>query len=271
MSITRAQMRAILDGMTDRPHKGVTDTAGDENKKTLQDTKLAGYPDRWFKDRFVYLPTTEEERLIVAYHAPEGIVQVGAPFASQVALGTEYEIHSIPVALKNDALNDSLNEAFPRFYKRVVDTSLTGKGSSDNLYEVPTGFEEPPGQIWLRRISGNQHYETLADADFFRDSDGKLKFIASIATTYSIRLVGRAHLTPFTNDASTTELTHPQALVVCYKAAALLYGRLVDQHGGAEDAKRYKMLQQEKEVYYELHSRREGMPNLRRRSLSFGA
>jgi len=52
---------------------------------------------------------------------------------------------------------------------------------------------------------------------------GSFKFYADINERYLIVLVGRAQLTQFTNDASTTELTNDQAEVVCLKAASNFY------------------------------------------------
>ena len=270
MSITRAAMRALLDIITDHPYKGTTSGAGEDDKKSFVDEGLGAYPDRWFKNKSAYLPATSEERITVGSHAPEGVIQVSAPFASVVAITTAYEIHSIPgmVALKNDALNKALRECFPRYYKYLVDETLVGKGSGDNTYSIPVAFaREFPSQLWLKRVNGTKTELTLGDVDYFLESDGVRKFVADISPDYTIRLVGRATLTQFTTDVSTTELSETQADVVCYKAAALLYMALRGERNSAEDVSRYEGLQQEKEMYYEVHSRREGMPAIRRRPM----
>lgn len=269
MSITRADMRAILNQLIDEVVSGTTTADGDTDKKSFVDENLAPYEDSLFRGRYAFLPGSGEVKRIDESTTPEGKVVVYGAFSNELVSGTAYEIHRFNPQFKNDALNRALRMAYPKLYKLVTDESLEGKGGSDTEYEVPAAFASFPLQVYAKYISGSQIAYTSITVDW-KDIGGTKKFYASIPTTYKILLVGRTHLSEFTNDSSTTELTPEQAQVVCELAAAYTLQRemaLVN----SEDRDRLRELAQDKEAHFWTLLGEKAMPYLEKCRLDWSS
>jgi len=94
---------------------------------------------------------------------------------------------------------------------------------------------------------------------------GNLEFYASIDEKYLIALQGRAPLSQFSTDVSTTELTDTQARIVCFKAAANLY-RMLSAKADAKDSGRFDSLANRYEDEFLRKIRFRAMPYLQRLS-----
>ena len=242
MSINLTNCRAKLNEILGDVVSGTTSEDGADTKKTFVDISLAKYPDHYFAGRVAYLPVAAESRDVEDFLQPEGVVMVHSAFTAKVLATVAYELHKHHPDKKKIAINQALLAAYPYLYKRLEDVSLTGTGSGVTEYDVPAAFTDGfPLQIWLKSTSGTKiSFEEFLDADY-KEVAGAKKFYADIATTYTILLLGRTWLTPFTNDASTTELTDEQAHIVCLKAAANLY-RMGSAVVNAEDSSRFDSL-----------------------------
>lgn len=270
MSVTLATIRGILNILLGDTITGTTSAAGNDEKTTLIDVALARYPDHFFEQKTAFVPKTdeaEEEQLIEAFHSPEGIVSVYAAFTNIIVIDRPYEIHLFSPSDKKLAINEGLVEAYPYFYKRIEDASLTGTGPSVTEYAVPATFTDDfPDQIWLKTTVGSKiSYEEFFDVDY-KDISGK-KFYADIPTTKTILLIGKTFLTPLTSEVS-TELTTEQARIVCLKAAAILYGKQVAVVD-AQNAERFNTLANQKEFDFQRLVRLNRMPSLFRLSVDW--
>jgi len=262
MSVSLTNFRAKLNNILGDVVSGTTSANGNTEKTTLQDTELAKYSDHFFAEHIAFLPGVPEARAVEDSWQPEGIVQVYKPFTSQVAISTPYEFHKYHPDDKKAAINNALLSAYPYFYKRIEDVTLTGKGAADTEYAVPAAFADGfPDQVWLKKITGSEiSFEEFFNVDF-KTIAGSKKFYANISTDYTILLIGKTWLTSLTTEASATELTDEQAAIVCLKAAANLWRQkttVVD----AEDSGRFDTLADQKDLEFERLVRLRAMPEI---------
>lgn len=270
MSIELTDFRAKLNDILDDVVSGTTSESGADNNKNFIDILLAKYPDHYFAGHTAYLPDVPETRDIEDFLQPEGIVMVRNAFTSQVSDKAAYELHKFHPDRKKIAINQALLAAYPYFYKRV-EASLPGQGSSDTEYDVPDddftdGF---PDQIWLKTTSDSKiSYKEFFDVDY-KEIAGSKKFYADIPTTKTILLIGKTWLSQFAKDDDTTELTDEQADIVCLKAIANLY-RMQTGIVNAEDAARFDVLANQKELEFQGLVRLRRMPELYHLALDWG-
>lgn len=233
---------------------GTTDAAGAADKTTFVDSALSKYEDNYFgspernPEWWAYI--SSQLRTIKSSQSSGGVITVHKAFSAQIASATAYQIHHFDRDKKIIACNQALTVCYPRFYKRLEDVTLTGKGSGDNKYEVPSSFTEFPDQIFTQYVSGTIITNEEV-TDYLRvDSGGKMYFYADITTAYPILLVGKTPLTQFTNDASTTELSDSQADIVSLLAAAI-FCRTMSATVNATDAGRFDSLAMRYETLYD--------------------
>lgn len=250
-----------------------TTSNGATDKTTFIDSSMSQYDDGYFGDPernpqwWAYIGT--DLRTIEQFSKDMGLFKVHLAFTSQVMSGTAYQIHKFDRNKKIIACNEALTYCYPWFYKRVTDeTTLDGKGSSDNEYTVPATFIEFPDEIYKKYTSGTTITYTLVTDYTVKDVGGAMKFYANISTGYDILLVGKKPLTQFTNDASTTELTDAQADVVALLAASIFY-RNVSGVVNAEDSGRFDSLTERYENMYEEKKPQHAMPLLLRREIDW--
>ena len=197
-----------------------------------------------------------------------GTVEVHNAFGSQVTSSTAYEIHRFDRDQKKVAINQALNDSYPWFYKRVDDeTTLDGKGSSDNEYEVPADFTEFPDQIFEKATSGTKITYTEIVNYTATEVSGTRYFYADITDGNDILLIGKTHLSQFTNDASTTELTDGQASVVALLAASIFY-RMLSGVVDASNSERFDSLSNRYDNLYEEKKVRASMPFIMPRKIN---
>ncbi len=264
MTITLVNFLGKVNNLIGDNISGTTDANGTTDKTTFVDSTLATYDDRYFGDPernpqwWAYIGT--DLRQIKSSQGETGTVTVFKAFATQVMSSIAYQIHRFDRNKKIIACNEALTYSYPYFYKRVEDaTTLDGKGASDTEYTVPTTFTEFPDEIYEKHVSGTSiYYIPIVDYQVV-EIGGTMKFYASISTGYDILLVGKKPLTPFTNDASTTELTDAQAEVVALLAASMFY-RNISGVVNAEDSGRYDSLTERYEAMYEERKLRHCMP-----------
>ena len=312
MSISLATMRTRLNNIVDVPISGTTSGNGSTDKLTAVDASLARYPDGKFEHWYLFPTEAAEERCVKSFLSPSGTITVWEAFSAQVATDKAYSLYRYSNTDKLIALNQTLYDVYPKFYKRIWDTTLYGQNDYNEesnefdkfIYTVPTTFTEFPQEIWLLPAyigdhTGDDAASKLTDSSaswtvdelvgftIYNKTDGSsgtvtantsttvtatlsggtdndwdeddeyivqkpdkmpvrfydfkvidradiasFEFYANISEDYIIALAGRGHLTQFTNDASTTELTADQAEIVCLKAAA----KLLELYVGRVDA-----------------------------------
>lgn len=205
-----------------------TATGGDAAGANLKDTSLAKYPDTYFVDKVVYVTSGAsigDVRDIKTFTSSGGVIVPYAVFTATIVSGVTYEIHTFSPADKKTHINQALKDAYPYFYKRIEDATLTPQGSDDTEYDIPAAFTDDfPEQVWLRKTTDEKISLTKLNVDF-KEVNGAKKFYADIDedTEAVIWLVGKTFLTPFTTDTSSTELTIKEMVPICYKAIANLY------------------------------------------------
>lgn len=260
MSIKLSDFRDILNTILHDTLKGTTTGDGETDGSSLVDEGLTGYHDHYFRDAHVYLPDAEEERAIKGFLEPSGTLYPFRSFSSQVTSGKDYEIHQFPIDEKKRAINQALRDVYPYFYKPLKDTSLTGSGRAK--YTVPAEFEEFPRQIWYKAAVDSLPPERLYDVVVLdRTAAGAFEFWSYVPSGRTIILLGRAQLSQFTDDDSTTELTEEQAEVVALKAASRLYQSYVTRVD-SQDASRFDKLTARLEARYMELVRTKRMPLL---------
>jgi len=240
----RSKLNTLIGDVT----SGKTTDNGDADGTTAIDSLLLRFPDDYFKDYVFYLPSVPASQIIRSSSSIDGKLTFYNPFASQVANDTSYEIHRFSLEDKKLAINKALLDAYPYFFKLVTDTTLLGKGSLDTEYNVPTTLGDySPKEIWIKHVSDKQIYhERVLTVDY---KDVK-KFYAVIPKDKTILLIAEIPLSQFTNDASETELTSPQADIVCLKSASNLYQMFVNKVD-SQDAARFEALIARFEIQWE--------------------
>ena len=253
---------------------GTTDSAGDVGGTTLVDSTLCNYEDNYFGDPerqtqwWVYVGATL--RPIKSFQSSSGTITVHRAFDAQVATATAYSLHRFDRDKKIVAINQALIDCYPYFYKRVEDaTTLDGKGSSDNEYEVPAAFIDFPDQIWEKETDGTDiTYTEIVDYEA-KELGGKYYFYADITEDDDIVLIGRTYLSQFTTDASTTELTASQSEFVMLLAASIFY-RTLSGIVNATDAERYDALANRYQWMWDEKKQRNAMPITLPRKVNYG-
>jgi len=246
--------------------RGVTDANGAADGSSFIDSNLSSYSDFYFGDperdtRWqAYIGT--QLRIIKESHT-DGVLIVHKPFSAQILANTAYEIHRYDRNDKINAINEALSKAYPWFYKKLEDESLVGTVS--NEYALPAGFTDYPNQIWVKYVDGDDITYREVSSYFFKDN----KFYASIPFGHSILLIGMTTLTPFGADDSVTELTDPQADVLCLLAASILF-RKMSIVVSADDSGRFDSLSLRYEERWEREKLRKQMPFLLPNKINFG-
>lgn len=274
MSVAFTTVLTKLNILIDDNISGTTSSDGNISKTTFIDSALKKYPDGHFGDPqrdpewWAYVSTTL--RPIKNFDGKTGTILVHNAFSAKVLESVAYSIHKYDRDKKKEAINQALYQAYPWFYKRVEDDdSLTGQGGSDTEYEVPAEFVDFPDQIWQKNASSDNISWTEVVNYQRKEVEGTKYFYASIPTGYTIYLIGKTYLTPFTTDVSTTELTSGQAEVVALKAAANLYWRMANTVD-ANDAGRYEAIANRFEGLWDREKIKHRMELLCTRTMNFG-
>lgn len=266
MSITLTNFLAKVSILLDDYLESTATATGSTGKTTFIDSVLSKYPDGYFGDPerdpqwWAYVGTAL--RSVKDFSGHTGTVVVHNAFSSQVSSTASYSLHKFDRDKKVLACNLSLYECFPDFYKRAEDsTTLDGKGSDNNQYEVPSTFTEFPDQIWKQHTgTTTTHFARTLITDFtFEDIGGKWYFYANITKDDDIYLVGKTYLSQFTNDASTTELSDGQANTIAYLAASI-FCRIKAGTVNAQDSGRFDAEAQRFRDLYEENASRNRMP-----------
>lgn len=252
---------------------GTTTSDGSADKNTLVDSALEQYSDAWFGDPernsqwWVY--ASSQLKSIKRFVIPSGTILVNGAFSAKIVSSTAYELHKFNRDLKIIACNRALYDCYPHFHLVVSDlTTLDGKGPSDNQYEVPSTFEHFPEQIFSEYESGSV-IKYIPVSSRPQTIGGKMYFYANIPTGRDIHLIGKKHLSQFSNDASTTELSDGQANTVVILAAAIFY-RTLSGLVNAADSERFDSLANRYEAQWEERKLRDAMPFQDPRTLDFG-
>lgn len=269
MTITLANMREKLNNILGDTITGITTSQGAADKTTLIDTALERYNDDYFKDYHVYIPSAVEGRVIKTSLNTEGLLKVYKPFTAQVAATIAYELSRYSASDKLIVLNQALLAAYPYFYKRLEDVSLTSLGGSDTEYAVPAAFADNfPLQVWLKIVTDSViNYERVYHFQCVEIAGAK-KIYASLVSGHTILLVGETWLTQFSNEASTTELSDEEAEIVCLKAASNLYRRLAATVN-SEESGRFEALVIACEADFDRLIKAKRMPILNKMSVDF--
>ena len=262
-----------LDKFLDDCLTGTTTSNGSAAKNTLVDSALEQYSDGYFGDPernsqwWVYVAS--QLKSVKRFVNPGGTILINGTTTAQVTSSTAYELHRYNRDKKIIAANRALYDCYPYFHLVVSDlTTLDGKGASDNQYEVPSTFEHFPEQIFSEYESGDVlSYVPVS----FRPQTigGTMYFYANIPTGRDIHLIGKKHLSQFTNDASTTELSDAQANTVVILAAAIFF-RMLSGTVNAADSERYDSLANRYEWQWEARKHIDAMPFQDPRTLDFG-
>lgn len=274
MTIALTAFLTKFNNIIDDNLTGTTDATGNAAKTTLIDSALTKYDDGYFGDPesnpewWVY--TESQLRSIEKFVSATGTILVHKAFTAQIASAKAYAIHRFDRDKKIAAINQALNDAYPWFYARVEDeTTLDGLGGSNNKYTVPATFTEFPDQIWKKNTSGTVITYTPITDFVATEVSGSRYFYADITIDDDILLVGKTYLSPFTNDASTTELSSGQADVVALLAAAILY-RNLSGLVNASDSGRFDSLASRYGGMYEARKIGASMPILTSGKLNWG-
>ena len=263
MSVTLLQAVGALSEVIDDSISGTTDADGNTGKTTLIDSALSKYGDGYFGDPdsnvewWVYLTLGGTAQLrTIKNSISDGVLEVHTAFSGQVVTSTAYTLHRFDRVKKTTAINQALYDCYPWFYKELEDDStLTGTGSSDNEYEVPSAFTDFPTRIIIQELDGSE-YELGELRDYYVKGTN---FYADIDVGDTIVLIGQTYLSQFTNDASTTELSLAQLRVVSLLAASNLYKMLANVVN-ASDAGRYDALSARLLAEYDKRKLAMGMP-----------
>ena len=252
---------------------GTTTSAGNANKKTFIDSNMAKYEDDYFGggnenvEWWAYV--SSQLRPIKDFTSSTGTFEVYTAFTAQVATSTTYDLYRFNRDDYKVAINQSLYACYPSFYLRVDDeTTLDGLGSSDVDYEVPSTFSEFPDLIFKKHTSGDKITYTQITNYYKKLVDGTYKFYANITKDDDILLIGKTHLTQFTTDSSTTELSDVQAETVSYLAASLLC-QMQANGVNAEDSGRFEAMATRLKGGYEDARKRTAMPMILPENLDF--
>lgn len=167
MSITYANMRVILDSIIEDPDfmSLSTSAQGNSDKTTLVDISLSRYKDGYFKSFYVWHTVAAEERMVDVFMKTSGTLKWHEAVTTQVAASTTYKLWRYSDAMKLSQINRALRYAFPRFYNPVKDETLFGQnlyGEPDEeynkfIYDIPSGFEGYPDQIWIKPAYIGEH------------------------------------------------------------------------------------------------------------------
>jgi len=177
MTISLTNMRTRLNNIVDIPISGTTSADGSTDKLTAIDASLARYPDNYFDNWYLYPTVAAEERSIKSFLSPSGTITVWEAFTAKVEDAKAYTLYRYSNADKLIALNQALYDVYPKFYKRIWDTTLYGQNDYNEatnefdkfIYTVPTTFTEFPQQIWLIPAYTGTHTGS-DDADALTDS-----------------------------------------------------------------------------------------------------
>lgn len=274
MSIAFTAFLTKFNNLIDDNLNGTTDSAGNAAKLTLIDSALSKYGDGYFgnpgRDPEWWVYTESQLRSIKNSQGSSGTIEVHKAFTALIATSKAYSLHRFDRDKKKVAINQSLNAAYPWFYKRVEDeTTLDGLGSSNNKYTVPATFTEFPDQIFKKHTADTVITYTPITNYVATEISGSRYFYADITLDDDILLVGKTYLSQFTTDTSTTELSDGQADVVALLSAATFYRNLAALVNAA-DSGRFDSVANRYEVMYEQKKVGASMPLLIPGKLDFG-
>lgn len=259
-----AILRSDLWGSVARNLGGVylESTATGGTTLTIVDTTaLQGqYADDYLNDCWVSIITDAggahaapegQSRRVSDFVGSTGTITVPTAFSASPANGDTYRLWSVaPKAELLDAVAEALRAAWPAFYQRVVDTSLS---FADDTYEytLPAGIEYLQ-EVEIQGNGDSDYYEPVHNWRTRKESGGTRTLILdhtqSYTTGYSLRLVGIGPLDYPANDytAVSVQAEYEDALLqyVASYGAALLLDRLMLRDSGHDRvlAHRYDVL-----------------------------
>ncbi len=257
-------LRSTLWGAVARNLGGVylESTATGGTTTTMVDTTgLQGqYADDYLNDCWVSIITDAggahaapegQSRRVSDFVGSTGTITVATAFSASPANGDTYRVWSVaPKAELLDAVAEALRAAWPAFYQRVVDTTLT---IEDDTYEytLPAAIEYLQ-EVELQGNEDSEYYVPLNNWRTRKESGGTRTLILdhrqSYTTDYTLRLVGIGPLDYPANDytAVSIQAEYEDALlqyVAAYGAALVLDRQMLRDSGHERQyAHRYQTL-----------------------------